>query len=305
MKDDSPAELVMSMEAAAVTKVGGEPVHAVSWSVGQPITRANTTPAPVGTQGYIQATLARTEISSMLEVARGRVLEITPPNRDEAIVPVMPRDGGEHRLEFITVALLVLGCGWVAGSNFDRFFDLNGAKPTEEAAVNAIVERIIQAESDGGPNAKDKRSSATGAGQFLDGTWLEMIRVYRPDLVPGRSAKEILKLRQDPEVAREITTRFVAQNAAILSGRDLPVTPGTLYLAHFAGAAGAVAILSVPGNADAASIMASADATGRTTREKIVEADPFLRDFTAADLLSWADRKMRGLDSPAVDQSTN
>jgi hypothetical protein len=83
------------------------------------------------------------------------------------------------------------------------------------------------------------------------------------------------------------------KNAAILKKRGLPVTPATLYLAHFAGAAGAVAILSALENADAASVMASADATGRTTRETIIKANPFLKNFTVADLRSWADRRMR------------
>ena len=45
--------------------------------------------------------------------------------------------------------------------------------------------------------------------------------------------------------------------------------------------------------ADAASVMASADATGRTKREKLVKANPFLERFTVADLKTWADRKMR------------
>jgi len=79
----------------------------------------------------------------------------------------------------------------------------------------------------------------------------------------------------------------------MLRKRGLPVTPGTLYLAHFAGGAGAVAILSAMENSDAALIMASADATGRTKREKLVKANPFLERFTVADLRNWADRKMR------------
>ena len=37
------------------------------------------------------------------------------------------------------------------------------------------------------------------------------------------------------------------------------------------------------------------DAFGRTTREKLVTANPFLATLTAGDLKSWADRKMRGL----------
>jgi hypothetical protein len=62
--------------------------------------------------------------------------------------------------------------------------------------------------------------------------------------------------------------------------------------AGFAGSAGAVAILSAPETADAAATMANADATGRSTRDKIVYANPFLERFTVADLKSWAERKM-------------
>jgi hypothetical protein len=79
----------------------------------------------------------------------------------------------------------------------------------------------------------------------------------------------------------------------MLRKRGLPVTPETLYLAHFAGGAGALALLSAPREADAAAVMAAADTTGRTKREKIVRANPFLERFTVADLRSWADRKMR------------
>ena len=71
------------------------------------------------------------------------------------------------------------------------------------------------------------------------------------------------------------------------------MTAGTLYLAHFAGGAGAVAILSAMEYADAALVMATADTTGRTKREKIIKANPFLERFTVADLRNWADRKMR------------
>jgi hypothetical protein len=137
-------------------------------------------------------------------------------------------------------------------------------EPTAASTVDAVVERIIDVESGGDPNAKNKRSSATGLGQFLDETWLDMIRAHRPDLAKGRNQNEILELRRDAKVAREITTRFTERNAGMLRKRGLPVTPGTLYLAHFAGGAGAVAILSAMENADAALIMATADATGRT-----------------------------------------
>jgi hypothetical protein len=163
----------------------------------------------------------------------------------------------------------------------------------DQVAMGAVVNRIIRIESDGDPNATNKRSSALGLGQFLDETWLDLIRTHRPDLARGLSKDETLGLRRDAKLAREITLRFTQQNAQMLRKRDLPVTPGTLYLAHFAGGAGAVAILSALDDADAASVMASADVTGRTKREKIVQANSFLERFTVVDLKSWADRKMR------------
>ena len=200
-----------------------------------------------------------------------------------------PHSNSFHLVLLTGMLLVALGAGWSAGWYF------HGAPaPAQESAqgvnIDTVVDQIIKVESNGEPNAKNKRSSATGLGQFLDETWLFLIRTHRPDLARG---DEVLDLRRDPSVAREITARFTERNANVLKRRGLPVTPGTLYLAHFAGAAGAVAVLSALEEADAASIMASADATGRTKREKLVKANPFLEHFTVADLKSWADRKMR------------
>jgi hypothetical protein len=182
----------------------------------------------------------------------------------------------ERRISVESITLAVIAAMTLAWFGCNHFVT-EGQPPFSNAAVKTVVERIIAIESNGDSNARNKRSSATGVGQFLEETWLEMIGTYRPDLVQGRSDKEILELRRDPELAREIVARLVEQNAAILKKRALPVTPGTLYLAHFTGPAGAVAVLSVSENADAAALMASAEASGRTTREKLVNANPFLR----------------------------
>lgn len=193
--------------------------------------------------------------------------------------------------------LALLACVWLAELNRYSFFH-RPELSIDRVVFHAIVERIIEVESAGDVNAKNKRTSATGLGQFLDETWLDLIRAYRPDLSRGRNTDEILELRRDATLNREITIRFVERNAATLKRRGLPVTPGTIYLAHFAGGAGAVAVLSAPETADAALVMASADVTGRTKRDNIIKANRFLERFTAADLKSWADRKMRG---PYVD----
>jgi len=191
-----------------------------------------------------------------------------------------------------TAFLLAFGSGWLGGLQLHRLLDHSGGDLTN-LRMDGLVQRIIDVESGGNPNARNKRSSATGLGQFIDGTWLAMIRTYRPDLSRDLNQDELLELRRDPKLARDITMRFAERNAVMLKRRGLPVTPGTVYLAHFAGGAGAVAVLSAPDSADAALVMASADATGRTKREKIVKANPFLERFTIADLKIWADRKMR------------
>lgn len=148
----------------------------------------------------------------------------------------------------------------------------------------ALVDQIIGVESGGNATAKNPNSSATGAGQFISATWLDMIGRHRPDLVQGKSPEEILALRNDPVLSREMTEAYAAENGAKLSQAGLPVTPGTQYLAHFAGPQGAVSVLSADPNAPVASIL------GRGA----VNANPFLQGMTAGQLQAWADRKMGG-----------
>jgi hypothetical protein len=190
------------------------------------------------------------------------------------------------------VSMVLATVGWwlTDGSGVCRP-DLGRSDLAGRVAADTLARRIVTAESSGDATAKNALSSATGAGQFLDATWLEMIHAHRPDLTRLSDA-EILDLRTDADLSRAMVARFAERNAAMLLGRCLPVTPGTLYLSHFAGGAGAVAVLSAPEHADAAATMAKADARRRITREMIVTANPFLKHFTVADLKSWADRKM-------------
>jgi hypothetical protein len=208
--------------------------------------------------------------------------------------PDVHRIGWGLRSLIITSLFLIAGgFGWLGATASHWPSDPQRLELSGAAAIHAVVEQIIRVESNGDPSAKNRRSTATGLGQFLEETWLDMIRAHRPDLAKGRSQAEILELRQDAKIVREITARFSERNAEALKRRGLPVTPGTLYLAHFAGAAGAVAVLTAMEDADAALVMANADATGRTKREKLIKANPFLERFTVTDLRNWADRKMQ------------
>jgi hypothetical protein len=239
-----------------------------------------TTPIPA-------VALAATQVASVINAQD--IAVVSPNGRSSQ------PDNGRRWIQRLIAAGLLLGAfgfGWFLASSFEvRFGD--GDELTGRAAVDAIVERIIAVESDNVLNTKNTRSSAIGPAQFIDETWFELIRAYRPDLIGGRSKADLLKLRQDPKLAREITTRLIERNTAMLRRRGLPITAGTVYLAHFAGGAGAVAILSASESADAALVMANADTTGRTKREQLIKANPFLEHLTVADLRVWANRKMR------------
>lgn len=150
--------------------------------------------------------------------------------------------------------------------------------------VDKLVQRIIQVESGGSVRAKNPRSSAAGLGQFIDSTWMAMMRAYRPDLTQSLSADRILALKFDPSLATLMVRKYAAENEAVLRRAGFKATAGQLYLAHFLGSGGALAALSAPPLAAISSVL---DA-GVTT------ANPFLEGRTVAWLIAWADKKMDG-----------
>jgi hypothetical protein len=145
-----------------------------------------------------------------------------------------------------------------------------------------ISDQIIGVESGGDPSARNPNSSAAGAGQFLSSTWLDMLAKHRPDLTG--SPEELLGLRNDPSLSREMTAAYAADNSGILKQAGLPVTPGNQYLAHFAGPQGAIGLLNADPSAPAGAILGPG----------VVRANPFLAHMTAGDVAAWADRKMGG-----------
>lgn len=151
-----------------------------------------------------------------------------------------------------------------------------------------LVDSIIGAESGGNANAANPNSSAMGAGQFIAPTWLSTIKSARPDLAQGKSDAELLAMRSDPDLSRQMTEAYAQQNQGILQKNGLPVTPGSTYLAHFAGPQGAVSVLQADPGSSVAQILGPA----------VVKANPFLANMTAADLRAWADKKMGGNTAP-------
>lgn len=153
----------------------------------------------------------------------------------------------------------------------------------------ALVDQIISAESGGNPNARNSLSSAGGAGQFIDSTWLSMLRKHRPDIADGKSDSDLLALKFNLALSKAMTAAYAADNAGILQNAGVSVTPGSAYLAHFAGPQGAVGILNADPATPVASILTPA----------AVKANPFLQGMTAGDLAAWANRKVGGASAAA------
>ncbi len=116
------------------------------------------------------------------------------------------------------------------------------------------------AESSFNPNAKARTSSATGLFQFIESTWLTMVKEHGAKyglakyadainddnrVSSGKMRKEILNMRKDPEIASYMAAEFASGNYDRLKqnvGGDIGSTE--LYLAHFLGAGGATGFLN-------------------------------------------------------------
>lgn len=151
------------------------------------------------------------------------------------------------------------------------------------ADINRAVAKIIQNESGGDPNIPNKNSTAKGLGQFIDSTWLTMVKRYRPDIAAGKSNAQIIALKTNAPLAREMTTRYVEENARALRSAGMPVTDGNLYLAHFLGAGGAIKLLSAQDKSQPVVNLVG---------QKVVDANRFIQGKSVQWVIDWTARKM-------------
>jgi hypothetical protein len=135
---------------------------------------------------------------------------------------------------------------------------LNSAGERSGVDFDYLLQTAIR-ESSLNPVAKAQTSSATGLFQFIESTWLEVMKSDGGRLgyqqyadaisvssdgdyvIKDKSLREeVLKLREDPQVAADLAAAFTRNNGAYLHEKfgRMP-SPGELYIAHFMGAKGA------------------------------------------------------------------
>lgn len=178
-----------------------------------------------------------------------------------------------------------------------------------------------EVESSLNPNAKAKTSSATGLYQFVEQTWLRMVKTHGDEYgmdrfadaikqrgdgsftVANRGLKnQILNLRRDPKASSLMAAELAQENHQHLKQKVGGDVSGTdLYLAHFLGAQGASNFLNAMKKnpwAPAASFFPEA---ARANRSVFYENG---KPLALQAVYSRFDAKFEGTDTPVTQTAS-
>ncbi|HYM32258.1 MAG TPA: hypothetical protein VEU47_13215 [Candidatus Cybelea sp.] len=212
---------------------------------------------------------------------------------------------------------------------------LNGVRQASRDTGVDFAYLMAQAAQESGlrADAQAAGSSAKGLYQFIDGTWLQMMRDYgakygqgelaakiqtgtsgMPYVADPATRQQILDLRADPKLSAALGAEFARENKQRLEetlGRTATATD--LYMAHFLGAGGATQFLAAideNGDARAANLLPKAaaanpsvffDASGRARSVRDIYRDFQARIESKASAFAGFET---GGDTPATVAAT-
>ena len=181
---------------------------------------------------------------------------------------------------------LSLGEGHVGGAIDPAVLqDIRKASQATHIDFSYLMAQAAQ-ESGFQADAKAKSSSASGLYQFIDSTWLDMVRLHGAQygigdlasqvttdaagrsVVPDAATRaRILDLRKDPRLSAAFAAEYARSNKeAVERALGRPASSTDLYLAHFLGAGGATELLKTiqrDGSVPAAAILPEAASANR------------------------------------------
>lgn len=146
-----------------------------------------------------------------------------------------------------------------------------------------LVDKIIGIESGGNPNAKNPDSSATGLGQFISSTWLKLFKEHFPDRAATLTDAMVLELRKNAAISKQMVEIYARENAGILQKAGVAVNDAALYLAHFLGPQGAIAVMSASANTSVDDLL---------SKSAINSNASILSGKTAGEVIKWAQQKV-------------
>jgi hypothetical protein len=148
--------------------------------------------------------------------------------------------------------------------------------------IDGFLDRLMIAESGGNDLARNPKSTALGAYQFIASTFLRVARRHFAAETATLSIAEILRLRTDRAFARRAAEAYTRDNARHLARHGLPTNFPNLRLAYLVGPTGAVRVLQAKSDVKIDTVLSATALT----------ANPFMARMTVADLIAKAARDL-------------
>jgi hypothetical protein len=160
----------------------------------------------------------------------------------------------------------------------------------ELPAPRTYAQNMKATENDtGNPRARNPNSTAMGDGQFIESTWLDLMKRTSPGLVQGKSDAEILEMRGDPAISREMTNQYAEQNRAFLKKNGIE-NPGDdlLAAAHKYGPQATLAFAKASPDTPMTAILSP----------EAIKANPQLAGITVGQARANLQRRFAGAQAP-------
>lgn len=242
------------------------------------------------------ATMARQRLGGLDDAGRGALARI---DREADLAGIRP-DAADPELH--DEAIRDAEAALERDQPFDAFGNAETPEtaPTVEPAPRAAdftndrttAGKIIRVESSGNPDARNPKSSAGGLGQFIDSTWLAVLKRNRPEIAEGKSDQALLALktgRENARLQREMVEAHIREIRAGLGAGNLPIDDGAVYLGWFLGQGGAAKVLRADPAARIDLVLTDAQIAANSGVR--FEGKP-LPDWNVAELVAWARGKM-------------
>lgn len=201
---------------------------------------------------------------------------------------------GSSRAAALRVAVAAISAGSLAAASATAAAETAASPPAAPATVAApatgdkpmtmevFLDRVMMAESGGRADLRADRSTALGAYQLIEGTFLGIVRRHFAVETASLNPTQLLALRLNPAFSRRVAEAFTRENATHLAGQSLEPTFQNLRLAYLVGPGGAVRVLRANPETPLAHLLSPA----------AIIANPFMVGMSARGLIAKAARDL-------------